>query len=137
MKGNAWLISLLFPICASAQVYRCDNIHLKLAGEYLSVDGTAYIDYNVSEKYVELLMGDTVRHYNIRKARRQKSQQRFIVEFRGTHDLLFWNTEERDALICSFRIRGLNYWFKELSPIERELYSKVKTGLQEKGSTIE
>jgi len=124
-----FILSLLLPTVASSQTYQSNDIYINLNNEFILVDGVAFIDYNIKEKYVDLILGKSLHHYEIRKSRKQSSSQRFVVEFKGTRDLMFWNTKTHNALICSFRIAGINYWFKELKEIDKKEFPEIKQNL--------
>ncbi len=109
------LLLMLLPVnVAYAQTYKSTAILRGEAGDYQIVNGTGWLDYNLKEKYVELIFNDSLYSYTILKTGKPRNDKRFIVHFKGTRDSMLWNVENDGKYFFAFVMKGEHFWFREI-----------------------
>ena len=118
MKIGFFLIAYLTAGSALAQTYKSSAIVKGEIGDYQTVNGSAWLDYNQKDKYVELIFEDSIHHYTILKTGKPKNDKRFVVHFKGTQDSMLWNIESDGNYFFALIRKGEHYWFRELHNCE-------------------
>ena len=120
---------LLISLHASAQTYKSTEVFISEMGSYRLVGNLAYLDYNLKEKYVELIFRDSVYQYQIKKTGKPRNKKRFIVSFEGTLNTLLWNLENEGNYFFAFKIENDFFWFKSLSNCTKDEITRFRTAL--------
>ena len=115
MKNVLLLLSYLIVGSAIAQTYKSTAIVRGEVGDYQTIKGNAWLDYNQKEKYVELIFNDSLYRYVILRTGKPRNGKRFIVHFKGTRDSMLWNVENDGQYFFAVVMKGEHYWFRELS----------------------
>lgn len=129
MKALLLGFILMISLHASAQTYKSTEVFISEMGSYRLVGNLAFLDYNLKEKYVELIFSDSIYHYQIRKTGKPINKKRFLVSFANTPNTLLWNLEKEGHYFFAFKIENDFLWFKSLSDCTKDEITRFRTAL--------
>jgi len=129
MKSLFLLLPSLLIGNAIAQTYKSTSIVRGEVGEYQTVKGIGWLDYNQKEKYVDLIFNDSLYSYKILKTGKPTNDRRFIIHFKGTRDSMLWNVENEGKFFFALVMEGEYYWFRELSSCDSRQITAAKSAL--------
>jgi hypothetical protein len=120
------VILFLYPVLVKSQLYKAEFVTIKEYYEFKIVGKEAYLDYNLTEQYADLIFNDSLYHYQIKKTGKPLDSKRFVVWFKNTKDTMLWNVSEEGDFIFAFSINETLYWFRNISNPLREEFDWVK-----------
>ena len=127
------MVLLLLPCLlfgnAIAQTYKTTSIVRGEVGDYHTIKGNGWLDYNQKEKYIELIFNDSLYRYKILKTGKPINDKRFIIHFKGTRDSMLWNVENDGEFFFALVMNGEHYWFRELSNCDSSEITAAKSSL--------
>ena len=121
------LVIALISFEGYGQLYKSEFYGKTELGQLKIIASNVYLDYNVPEMRVDLLVNDSLYAYKIKQVGKPINKNRFTVYFEGTKDCMLWNIENEGDFVFGFQIAEEKYWFRKVSnPLREEFEWAVR-----------